>query len=79
MRINYISIFTDELIALEKIDGSKLKCIIQSKKNHLDEFEALSSELQDLHQIIVTVKTEGNKRLDFPIKIRDIHSIERTT
>ncbi len=78
MDAEYIEIFKDELVILERINGSKIECIIQSSKNNLDEIKSLSVDLQGLHEIIVTVKLENPKRIDFSIKISSIHSIERT-
>jgi hypothetical protein len=78
MNARYIEFFMDELVILERIDGSEIECIIQSSKNNLDEIKPLSADLQGLHEIIVTVKLENLKRIDFPIKISSIHSIERT-
>lgn len=77
MEAKYIKIFTDEVVTLETSDASILSCIIQSSKNNFDQFENYSLEIQQLHEIIVTVHIKGNDRLDIPIKIKDIQSIER--
>lgn len=77
MGVNFIKIFVDELIVLEKVDGTKINCIIQSSKNNFELIHNLTTELQDLYEIVVTVNLHENKRLDFPIRIKDIHSIER--
>lgn len=77
MEVKYIKIFADELIVLEKVDGTKINCIIQSSKNDFDRIQNLTADLQDLHEIVVTVKLEGDKRLDFPVRIKDILSIEQ--
>ncbi|MBO0340946.1 hypothetical protein [Flagellimonas profundi] len=77
MWVKYVKIFIDEMVTLEKVDGESIQGIIQSAKNSIDHIEKLSSDLQDLHEIVVTVKLEGKGRLDLPIKIKDIHSIER--
>lgn len=68
MNARYIEFFMDELVILERIDGSETECIIQSSKNNLDEIKRLSTDLQGLHEINVTVKLENLKRFDFPIK-----------
>ncbi|MFC4218994.1 hypothetical protein [Flagellimonas marina] len=77
MGAEYIKIFTDEMIVLETSDGSPLLGIIQSSKNNLDRLEAYSTEIQELYEIVITVGQKGNDRCDFPIKIKDIRSIER--
>lgn len=79
MTINFIKIFVDELVCLTKVDGSTIICILQSSKNNFGELENLSSDLLDFHELVITVKVDEDKRLDFPIRIKDIHSIERTT
>lgn len=77
MGLEYIKIFTDEWISLETSDGSLILGIIQSTKNNFEGFKDYSSEIQELSEIVITVKKKGNDRLDFPIKIKDIKSIER--
>lgn len=77
MTINLIKIFTDELVRLTMVDGSHNICIIQSSKNDIGALENLSSDLMGLHEIEVTVNCDGNIRLDFPIKIKDIHTLEK--
>jgi len=78
MDTRYIELFMDELVIVERIDESDIECIIQSSKNNLDEIKCLSVDLQGLHEIIVTVKLENQKRFDFSIKVSSIDSIERT-
>lgn len=73
----YIKIFADEWISLETSDCSLLLGIIQSSKNNFDLIGNYSTEIQELHEIIFTVKQKGNDRFDFPIRIKDIQSIER--
>lgn len=77
MSTTYIKIFTDEWVTLETSDGTKLSGIIQSSKNDFVRIENYSPEIQGLHEIVITVKQKGNDRWDFPIKIKDILSIER--
>lgn len=79
MGVKYVKIFIDELVTLEKVDGESIQGIIQSTKNDIDQIEKLSTDLQDLHEIIVTIKSEDLKRKDIPIKIKDIHTLERIT
>ncbi len=73
----YIRIFIDEMVTLEKLDGKSIQGVIQSSKNDIQQIERLSTDLQDLHEILFTVKLERKGRLDLPIKLGDIHSIER--
>ncbi|MBO0329739.1 hypothetical protein [[Muricauda] lutisoli] len=75
MSIKYIKIFEDELVAIEKVDGTVYNCVIDSTKNDLNSLENLSSDLQDFYGITVTL--EGKESLDVEIRIKDIHSIER--
>lgn len=77
MGASYIKIFTDEWVTLETIDALRLSGIIQSSKNQFDLLENYSTEIQELNEIVVTVKINGIDRLDIPIKIKDIGSIER--
>ncbi|MHA7830208.1 MAG: hypothetical protein ACX93O_03855 [Flagellimonas sp.] len=77
MEAKYIKIFTDEVVTLETSDASILSCIIQSSKKNFAHFENCSPEIQELYEIIVTVNIKGKDRLDLPIKIKDIQSIER--
>ncbi|MBW8241475.1 hypothetical protein K1F50_01595 [Muricauda oceani] len=77
MGVKFIKIFIDEMVTLEKLDGERIQGIIQSSKNDIQQIEGLSTDLQDLHEILFTVKLEGKERLDLPIKLKDIHSIER--
>lgn len=77
MGTKYIKIFADELIVLEKVDGTIINCVMQSSKNDFDRIQNLSPDLQDLYEIGVTVKLDDNKRLDFPVRIKDILSIEQ--
>lgn len=77
MEVKYIRIFADELVVLEKVDGTIINCVMQSSKNDFDLLQNLTSDIQDLHEIVITIKLEGNKRLDFPVKIKDILSLER--
>lgn len=76
MSIKYIKIFVDELVAIEKVDGTVYDCVIDSNKNDLNSLEELSSDLQDFYEITVTL--EGKESLDMEIRIKEIHSIERT-
>lgn len=69
--------FADEFIVLEMVDGTKIECIIQSSKNDFDWIENLNSDLQDLHEIVVTFKLDGNNRLDFPARIKEIKTLKR--
>lgn len=69
--------FADEFVVLEKVDGTEINCIIQSKKNDFDQIQNFTPDLQDIHEIVITVKLGCNERLDFPIRIKDILSLER--
>ncbi|WP_338360174.1 hypothetical protein [Yeosuana marina] len=75
MSVKYIRIFEDEMVAIEKVDGNKFCCFIDSSKNDLAAIEHLSSDLQDLHRITVTL--EAKESFDIEIEIKDILSIER--
>lgn len=75
MSVKYIRIFEDEMVAIEKVDGNKFFCFIDSSKNDLAAIEHLSSDLQDLHRITVTL--EARESIDIEIEIKDILSIER--
>ncbi|GLU45421.1 hypothetical protein [Allomuricauda sp. NBRC 101325] len=77
MSAEYIKIFTDELVTLETSGGFLHTGIIQSSKNNFDHFEHFSAEIQELHEIVITLKEKGKDRWDFPIKIKDIISIVR--
>ncbi len=75
MSVKYIRIFEDEMVAIEKVDGNKFFCFIDSSKNDLAAIEHLSSDLQDLHRITVTFTLEAKESIE--IEIKDILSIER--
>jgi hypothetical protein len=77
MIVGYIKIFADEMVMLETSDGSLLLGIIQSSKNNFDHFENYPTDIQELQEMVITVRLKSNYRLDLAVKMSDIQSIER--
>lgn len=61
MGVNYIKIFADEFIVLEKVDGTKTNCNMQSSKNDFELIHNLTKELQDLYELVVRSIWKGIK------------------